>query len=157
MKANASLARSRAERTSSIKRLAVRAGPFGRRARDRQHGPFDDAHHGLTGQDVGVLEGLGQQIGRDVAVDRELRHEAPQHLGEDDAGVAPRAHQGTVGDGLADLGHLGVVGQGAQFGGDGLDRQRHIGPGVAVGHRIDVQAIDDVLMGTQQIGVGGDR
>ena len=63
----------------------------------------------------------------------------------------------TVGDGLADLGHLGVVGQGAQFGGDRLDGERHIGPGVAVGHRVDVQAIDDVLMGTQQIRVGGDR
>ena len=37
-------------------RLAVRAGPLGGRARDREHGALDDAHHRLAREDVGVLE-----------------------------------------------------------------------------------------------------
>jgi len=129
--------------------LAVGAGPFGRRASDGEHRAFDDAHDRLACQDVSVLEGLGQQVGRDVTVDREFRYQSAKHLREDHPGVAPRAHQRPVGDGLADLGHLGVVAQRSEFGGDGLDGERHIGPGIAVGHRIDVQAIDDILMGSQ--------
>ena len=138
-------------------RLAVSARSLGGGARYGEHGAFHDAHDGPAGQDVGVLERLGQKIGRHVALDRKLRDQTAKHLGEDDPGVAPRAHERAVGDGLADLGHLRVVGQGAKFGGDGLDGERHIGPGVAVGHRIDVESIDDIHMRTQEFGVGGDR
>ena len=40
---------------------------------------------------------------------------------------------------------------------DRLDGEGHIGPGIAVGDGIDVQAIDDVAIGVQEIAVGGDR
>ena len=45
-------------------------------------------------------------------MDGKLRHQPAQHLGENDARIAPRAHERAVGDRLAHLGHLGVIGQG---------------------------------------------
>ena len=34
-----------------------------------------------------------------------------------------------------------------------LEGQRHVGPGVAVGHGVDVEAVDELLVGTQRVPV----
>ena len=116
---------------------------FGRGARDGEHRPFNDAHHGLARENV--------------AVPGELGYEAAQHLGEDDPGVTASPHQRAVRDGLTHVGHVGVLGEGAEFGRDRFDREGHIGPGVTVGDRIDIEAIDDILVGTQQFRVRTNR
>jgi CspA family cold shock protein len=41
-----------------------------------------------------------------------------------------------------------------QFGYDGIERSHHVGTGVAVGHRIDVQFVDIGLMTLQRVAIG---
>ena len=71
---------------------------------------------------------------------------APQELGEDHARVAPGPHERAVADGPAHLGQRRTGRHTVELGHHGLERQRHVGAGVAVGHRIDVQAVDVRLM-----------
>ena len=78
---------------------------------------------------------------------------APQELGQDHARVAPGPHEGAVADGLADLGQAGAGRDAVELGDHGLEGQGHVGAGVAVGHRIDVQAVDVGLVEPEGVAV----
>jgi hypothetical protein len=81
----------------------------------------------------------------------------PEHLAQDDAGVAARAEERAASQDLQGIAavELRVLGQGLhdRVAGRG-DREEHVGAGVAVGHGIDVERVD-LLAGTRQR-VGGD-
>ena len=81
----------------------------------------------------------------------------PEHLAQDDAGVAARAEERAAGQDPQGVGaaELGVLGHGLhdRVAGRG-DREEHVGAGVAVGHGIDVERVD-LLAGTRER-VGGD-
>ena len=98
----------------------------------------------------------GQGIGHRRAVAGSVTKrlgQTPQDLRQDDPGVAPGAHQRAVADGGAHRAQVGPVAI-AELGHHRLQRQRHVGPGVAVGDRIDVQPVDRLLMGPQGVPVG---
>ena len=98
-----------------------------------------------------MLERFGQQLGTDFTVLGELLDEPAQQLGQDDARVAPRPHQGSVGNSPADQLHGGVDVEGIELGDDRLNRQGHVRAGVAVGHGIDIEAVDDLLVRAQKL------
>ena len=54
--------------------------------------------------------------------------------------------------GRLDLG-TGLV----EFGNNGIERAGHVGPGVAIGHRIDVEAIDSGGVRLHGVSKGDDR
>ena len=98
----------------------------------------------------------GDHVGsRDRLERRERVGEAAEDLREDHAGVPAGTHQRTVPDRLADLLHGGAVG--GQLVDDGFERERHVGAGVAVGHRVDVEAVQLFLVVAQHVAVGGDH
>jgi hypothetical protein len=77
--------------------------------------------------------GGAPERGRDRAVFVEALDGAADDLREDDAGVAARSEQRRVGDvGVPRLERLA----------DGAHGEQHVRPGVAVGHRIDVEVVD---------------
>ena len=71
--------------------------------------------------------------------------DAPEQLGQDDSGIAAGTHQGAVGDGPAGGVQVRRL-EGVELFGDRFEGQRHVGAGVAVGHRVDVEAVDDILV-----------
>ena len=76
---------------------------------------------------------------------------APQELGEDHARVAPRPHERAVADGLAHRGQARAGRHALELGHHGLEGQGHVGAGVAVGHRVDIQAVDVPLVRAQRV------
>ncbi len=103
---------------------------------------------------VRVLKRFGEQVSADVTFFREFLDEAAQELGQDHPGITPRAHQRTVGDGPSDTAHGSIVTDFLKFSDNRFNGEGHIGPGIAVGHRINVQSIDDLFMGAQQLAKG---
>ena len=79
--------------------------------------------------------------------------EAPEDLAEDHARVAPGAHERPVRDRLADLGHR--LGR-SELLDDRLEGQRHVRAGVAVGHRVDVQPVQRLLVDAERVPEAGD-
>jgi hypothetical protein len=79
--------------------------------------------------------------------------QAPKDLREDHPAVAARAHQRPVANGLA---HCGEIAVGTlELGHHRLERQRHVGAGVAVGDRVHVEAVDAFLVGSQGVAEPG--
>ena len=78
---------------------------------------------------------------------------APQQLGEDDARVPPGSHQRPVPDGLAHLGQAGSRVDALELADHRLEGQGHVRARVAVGHRVDVQAVDVGLMEAERIAI----
>ena len=135
--------------------------PVGGGAGHGEDGALHRAHHGPPGQLGRVRERLDQQRGSDAAragawaaVGRghALAH-AAQQLGEDHARVAPGAHERTVADGLADVGQRGLTLDRVELAHHGLEGERHVGARVAVGHGVDVQAVDVRLVEAERISV----
>ncbi len=116
--------------------------------RHRQDGALDRAHHRTSGEVGGMGDGPDERVGVDAVGPRAchaLAH-TPQKLRQDHAGVPPRSHQRTVADGLAHLGQAGPGLDTVQLADHGFEGQRHVGAGVPVGHRVDVEAVDVTLM-----------
>ena len=117
-------------------------GRLGRLADDGEDRALDRPHDRAVGRlrrrrrapsaSAGAVDG--------VAARASAVGEAPQDLGEDHARVAPRAHERAVADGLAGRGHVGVGA--VELGDHRLEGERHVGAGVAVGHRVDVEPVD---------------
>ena len=132
-------------------RLGIGRGRLGRLARlpgdgeDRALGRLDDRPVGRVG---GLLERVGKLGRRQLRLSLDVLGEAPEDLREDDPGVAPGAHQAAVGGergDLADLLRLRL----ADVLHRRLQREQHVGPGVAVRHREDVEAVDLLLVGAE--------
>jgi hypothetical protein len=128
---------------------------LGRGRSHREDGPLDRADHGPAGQIGRMGQGVLQLGGPHavVAGGPEALAHAPQELAEDDPGIPPGPHEGAVPDGLADLGQHGVGGHAVQLGDHGFQGQGHVGAGVAVGHRVDVEAVDVHLVRAQGVPV----
>ena len=131
-------------------------GLVARRHRGRRRFPHDGEDRALDGVHdrlVGGIAGGGQGAGQVGPAGRRRPAQAlaqpPQHLGEDDARVAPGPHQRPVADGLAGGRH--VVGAFVEAGHHRLQGEGHVGAGVAVGHRVDVEPVEPVLVGPQGV------
>ena len=123
-------------------------------AGDGEHRPLDRLPHG----GVAGVGRLAQRLGHDPG--RALVGRGPddpagqraQHLAEDDPGVAARAEQRAAGH----RGQRGPerrrrppVAHRVAGGGDG---EEHVGAGVAVGHREDVEGVDLLAGGAERVG-----
>ena len=128
---------------------------FGREPHDGEDRSLDRPEHRFVGR-VGGAPQAGDHIGgRDRLERRERVGEAPEDLREDHARVAAGAHQRAVPDRLAHLLHVGAVG--GQLVDDRLQGERHVRAGVAVGHGVDVEAVQFFLMVAQRVAVRGDH
>ena len=129
------------------RRVAVeRFDRLGRGARDREDRALDRAHHRLVRGIAGAPQARAQIDPAHGIEGAEAFHESAQDLRRDDAGVSSRAHERTSAHRLAHLGHR--VG-GPQLGAHRLERQRHVRTGVAVGHRVDVEPVQLLLVRAQ--------
>ena len=54
---------------------------------------------------------------------------------------------------FTDLRHGRRVVEIVEFFGYRLERQRHVGTGIAVGNRVDIQPVDDLLMASEEVAV----
>ncbi len=93
-------------------------------------------------------ERLDEQVGSHARLPgrpHTLAH-AAQELGKDDAGVPPGSHEGPVSDGVADPGQVAAGLDALELADHGLEGEGHVGAGVAVRHRVDVQSVDVALV-----------
>ncbi len=123
------------------------AGGVGGGRRDGEDRTVDGVGDGLPGGVGGAREGEAQPV-RPAPVGEHPGH-AAQQLGQDRAGVAARADQGSVrhgayGVGGGGCGGPGLVGgeDGFDGGGRGLEGQIEVGAGVTVRDGIDVDRVD---------------
>ena len=104
---------------------------------------------------------MGQRCGQHAGIDHldlsEALGHAAQQLAEDHAGVAPRSHQRTMRDGVAYALHGQRLVEAVEARHHRLDGQGHVGSGVAVGYRVHVEAVHDVLVAAQHIAIGGEN
>ncbi len=120
---------------------------------DGQDRPLDRAHHRLV-RGVGAAPQRRHQVlhRHRVPVGEHLG-EAAQDLGEDHPRVAPGAHERPVRDRLAHVVHpVGV----AELGAHRLERQGHVRARVPVGHRVDVEPVQLLLVGAERVAVADD-
>jgi hypothetical protein len=108
------------------------------------------AHDGGVGQPAGAEKSVGHAGGIHGVTAAQAVGQAPQDLGQDDPGVAPGAHERAVYDRLL---HAGVVGP-LEPGHHRLQGQGHVGAGVAVGDRVDVEPVEPLPVPAQQVSVG---
>jgi hypothetical protein len=122
-----------------------------RLAHHREDRALDRSHDGLVGslgrrregsRPTGAVEpvGLGHHPG-DPAED----------LRQDHTRVSPRPHQGAVADGLADGTEVAV--HALQLLPHRGQREGHVRAGVAVGHGVDVELVDALLVGVERVAV----
>ena len=112
----------------------------------------------ISDRRVGALRRGGQRGCEQRTVDGGMVGYCPgepaQDLRQDHPAVAPRSHQRSVGDAGAHGGH--VVTGAVEFFNDGPQSQRHVGSGVAVRHRIDVEVVDHLPVIRQRFTEGRD-
>ena len=106
----------------------------------------------LADRVVGRVGGARHRAGDQHRVDQlagaagELLGGAADDLREDDAGVAAGAHQGGAGERVDELGAADVVDhlavEAVELLAHGVQRQRHVVAGVAVGDREDIEIVD---------------
>ena len=95
--------------------------------------------HRLVGGAVAADKGVAQLARADHGAACQLQGDAAEDLREDDAGIAPRAEQHA----LAQLAQIqSDLGPALRRGDAVRERQRHVGAGVAVRDREDVQAVE---------------
>jgi large subunit ribosomal protein L28 len=123
---------------------------------DRQ----DRALHGRPDRGVRRLGGLGHRLGHDRRVafaapgPAHPGDQGPQQLAEDHAAVAAGAQQRTTAERGESGAEVGVVTGLVDGVAGGAHRQVHVGAGVAVGHRVDVEGVD--LLASRREGVDRD-
>ena len=120
-------------------------GPLGRQTGNGQHRTLGGFHHRAVSRGDAFLHGGGQRRAVRFGQPLEGFGHAAEEKRQDHAGVAPGAAQQTA---CRDLGGI-VDGFGVglfQFGAGGLDGQTHVGAGVTVRHRENVQVVDGLLL-----------
>ena len=117
----------------------------GHLADDGEHGALDRRLDGPVGGvltlDDGALEHGGVER---VGLAPHLA-DAAHDLGEDDAGVAARAHQRALGHRRGDRGDVPDVAL-LELLDDRAHRERHVGARVAVRHRVHVEVVDELAL-----------
>ena len=135
--------------------FGCRRGAFRGPPNHRQHGPFDRTHHRLVGHFLGAGEGLGEVAAVQFVPLLDPAGEAPEDLGENDAGVAAGSHQRAIGKPTTYLGHgLRILADGLDR---GLHRHCHVGSGVAIRHRKDVEGVNLLVVRIQPGGGVSER
>ena len=114
---------------------------FGRQAGDGQNRAFGRLHNRFVSRVNTHLEGVGQVFCFGGLLALQSLREAAEQKACDNAGVAPRPAQHRRSGSLAGLGHGAGIGHGLQLGHSRADRHAHIGAGVAIRHRENVQLI----------------
>ena len=109
-----------------------------------ENGALHRGGHRLIGRGRSLLQRTGQHRRVDVAGGGHRVGETPQDLRQDHARIAPGTHQRAMADGVAHLAHL--VPGGRHLGYHRFQGERHIGAGIAVGNRVDIQLVDDVAV-----------
>ena len=125
------------------------AGRPGGGADDGEYGALDGLSDGLVCLLAAQLEGSRQTLTVKDGGVFQAGAEALEELREDDAAVAPGAHEGAAGHGGGDIGG-GGAGYACGLLHDGLHGQVHVGAGVAVGDGEYVEGVDGVDVGGQQ-------
>ena len=116
-------------------------GSLGAHAGDGQHGALSGLHHRFVRGGDPHLKRLGDVGGRGLLLAGKGLREAAEEQRGDDPAVAPRAPQHAGGGGLAGGLDGAVVGQRREIPLRRADGHAHVGAGVPVGHREDVQLI----------------
>ncbi len=123
---------------------------------DRKDGPF----HRVADGGVGAVTGPGESLGHIDRPDGLHRAERPgqaaQDLGQDDTGVAAGTHERAMAETERQALHVERAAEGVDLLLDRFQRQGHVGPGVAVGHRVDVEAVEGGPVRYQRVAVGAD-
>ena len=127
---------------------------FGREPHDGEDGALDRAEHRFVGRVGGAAQPRDHVGGRDRVEGRERVGEAPQDLRQDHARVAAGAHERPVPYRLAHLRHVRAVAR--QLAHHRFERERHVRARVAVGHGVDVEAVQLLLVVPQRVAVRGD-
>ena len=119
---------------------------LGRLADDGEDRALDRAHHRLVGRLGGGGEGAGRRWApSSPAGIGDHRRQAPEDLGQDHPRVPSGPHERAVADGLAHGGEVPAR-QRSSSSLTASEGERHVGPGVAVGHRVDVEPVDALLV-----------
>ena len=115
--------------------------PGGRLPDDREDRALDRLGDCAIRGPCALRQGVCQVEPVEPALAAERLRHAPEDLAGDDAGVAAGAHERAEADGSGDpLGRL--AGHVVRLVEGGLDRGEHVRARVAVGHRIDIEAVD---------------
>ena len=120
-----------------------------------EDGALDGPQDGGVGGRGGGAERGGHHRGIDLVRVLEGEADAPEDLAEDHARVASRPHERAVRDGAAGGHQLGR--HAFHLDHDGVERAGHVGAGVAVGHGIDVEAVEPRGVGPDGVAVRRDR
>ncbi len=107
----------------------------------RQDGALGGLHDGLVGGLHALFQGGDQIIGAGLLLALEGLGEAAEQQAGDDTRVAAGAPQHGRGGGLGGIGHRAVRAQGFQLPDGCAYGHAHVGAGVAVRHREDVQLV----------------
>ena len=130
-------------------------GGVGRFAHDGQDRALDRLEHRQICGRRCRLQRFGDLRGREIGGVLQRADQPAQDLAEDHTAVAACPHQAAVADGIA--GRLQLeVGQ-VELGDHGIERSGHVGAGVAVGNRVDVEPIDALGVDLQGVAEGDDR
>src|SRR5690606_18742381 len=119
---------------------------FGSDADHGQHRAFDRTHHGGVGLLASAIQCRREVLPADGGLALDGSREAPKDLGEDDAGVAPRAHERAEGEPVGDRTDAGRVIRLARGLERGVHRERHVRAGVAIRDREDIERVDAITV-----------
>jgi hypothetical protein len=144
------------ERPAAVGSRRSRLGGLAHHGEDRA---LDRSHHRLVGGTRCRRQRSSERGGVEDAGSADDRGEPAHDLGQDDPRVATGPHERTVPDGVTHRLEIRRVVlaaasvDGPELGHDRLEGERHVGAGVAVGHRVDVEAVDVRLVGPQRVAV----
>ena len=111
---------------------------------------LDRPHHGAIGRLAGLAQGFGEGRPVDGVGLLDGGGHPPEELGENDARVPAGAHQRAVADRLAHGAHvLGAV----ELGHNRFEGESHVGAGVSVGYRVDIEPVQLLLVRPQRVAV----
>ena len=117
-------------------------GRVGRHARNREDGALGGFHHRAVGGFHAVFHGFGQKRGVGFGLSLEFFGHAAEEERQDHPGVAPRAAQERGGDQGRNVRKAFADRTGGQLIGRGADGHGHIGTGIPVGDRENVQLVE---------------
>ena len=120
-------------------------GTGGHVTQDGEDGSLDGLAHSLEGNLHRAAERVRDVGGRGVVLVLGIAEplgETAQDLGGDDTGVAACAHERAMGDRLGDVLDGGVLRERLHLLDDGPKGERHVGAGVSIRDRKDVELVD---------------
>ena len=132
-------------------------GALGRLAHHGEDGPLDRLQHRFVrrGCGLGECRGRANGVGTRRSGLGQRRGQSAQDLAEDDTAVAACTHERPVTHRLASGLHVRC--RAVELGDHRVERARHVGSGVPVGHRVHVQTVDRRRMGLHGVAERHDR